>query len=66
MIPRTPATIKDIAIGGAFIAISVVVPGTPMLTNFSTYIGGIALGIGLGWIIKSVIDHTKGVSSEQK
>lgn len=54
------------AIGGAFVAIAAVVPGPPVYTSFSIHLSGIALGIGVGWLIKSVIDHAKGVPSEKK
>lgn len=52
------------AIAGAFIAISLFVPGQSIIAGFSANISGIALGIGLGWLIKSIIDHLQGVKRE--
>ncbi|MHB1677830.1 MAG: hypothetical protein ACYCSS_09890 [Sulfuriferula sp.] len=64
MIPRSRESIKDMAIAGAFIAISLFVPGQSIIAGFSANISGIALGIGLGWLIKSIIDHLQGVKRE--
>ena len=62
MIPRSKEAIKDMAISGAFVALAVLVPGQPILSSDS--LREIALGAGLGWLIKSIIDHLKGVKSE--
>lgn len=59
MIPRSKEAIKDMVMGGGFIALSFIFPG-----QASTEVNGIVLGVGLGWLIKSVIDHLKGVKSE--
>jgi membrane associated rhomboid family serine protease len=48
----------------AFMALGSFLPGSLLDKGFEAHIGGIALGIGLGWLIKSIIDHTKGVKSE--
>ncbi len=64
MIPSTKAAVQDMLIAGAFIAMGVLLPGALLDKGFEAHIGGIALGIGLGWLIKSTIDHVKGVNSE--
>ena len=64
MIPKTKEAVRDTLIASAFIAMGSLLPGSLLDKGFEAHIGGIALGIGLGWLIKSVIDHTKGVKSE--
>lgn len=64
MIPRSKVAINDMVIAAAFIAMGVLLPGSLLDKGFEAHVGGIALGIGIGWLIKSIIDHKKGVSSE--
>jgi hypothetical protein len=64
VIPRSKESIRDYLIASAFMALGSFLPGSLLDKGFEAHIGGIALGIGLGWLIKSVIDHTKGVKSE--
>lgn len=64
MIPKTKEAVRDTLIASAFIAMGSMLPGSLLDKGFEAHIGGIALGIGIGWLIKSVIDHTKGVKSE--
>lgn len=64
MIPRSKESIRDYLVASAFMALGAFLPGSLLDKGFEAHIGGIALGIGLGWLIKSVIDHTKGVKSE--
>ena len=64
MIPRSKEAIRDYVIASAFVALGTFLPGLLLDKGFEAHVGGVALGIGLGWLIKSVIDHTKGVKSE--
>ncbi len=64
MIPKTKEAIRDTLIASAFIAMGSLLPGSLLDKGFEAHIGGIALGIGIGWLIKSVIDHNKGVKRE--
>jgi len=64
VIPRSKVAINDMVIAAAFIAMGVLLPGSLLDKGFEAHVGGIALGIGIGWLIKSIIDHKKGVSSE--
>jgi membrane associated rhomboid family serine protease len=64
VIPKTKEAVRDTLIASAFIAMGSMLPGSLLDKGFEAHIGGIALGIGIGWLIKSVIDHTKGVKSE--
>ncbi len=64
MIPKTKEAVRDTLIASAFIAMGSLLPGSLLDKGFEAHIGGIALGIGIGWLIKSIIDHTKGVKSE--
>ena len=42
----------------------VLLPGALLDKGFEAHVGGIALGIGIGWLVKSIIDHSKGVQRE--
>jgi hypothetical protein len=62
MIPRSKEAIKDMVVSGAFIVAGIVVPSTNV---FSISLGGIFVGTGIGWLVKSIIDHLRGVKSEK-
>ena len=64
MIPRSKAAVHDTLIAGAFIAMGALLPGSLLDKGFEAHVGGIALGIGIGWLVKSVINHSKGVQRE--
>lgn len=64
MIPRSRAAVQDMLIAGAFMAMGVLLPGALLDKGFEAHVGGIALGIGIGWLVKSTIDHAKGVQRE--
>lgn len=64
MIPKTKEAVRDTLIASAFIAMGSLLPGSLLDKGFEAHIGGIALGIGIGWLIKSIIDHKKGVKRE--
>jgi membrane associated rhomboid family serine protease len=65
VIPKTKEAVRDTLIASAFIAMGSLLPGSLLDKGFEAHIGGIALGIGIGWLIKSVIDHTKGVNKSE-
>ena len=64
MIPRSKGAIQDMVIAAAFITMGVLLPGALLAKGFEAHVGGIALGIGIGWLVKSIIDHSKGVQRE--
>lgn len=64
MIPRSKQSIRDYVIASAFMALGALLPGSLLDKGFEAHIGGIALGIGIGWLTKSIIDHSKGVQRE--
>lgn len=64
MIPRSRESIRDYVIASAFLSLGALLPGSLLDRGFEAHVGGIVLGIGVGWLIKSVIDHSKGVKSE--
>ena len=64
MIPRSKEAIRDYVIASAFLVLGAVLPGSLLDKGFEAHIGGVVLGIGVGWLIQSIIDHTKGVKSE--
>ncbi|MEO1767698.1 hypothetical protein [Thiobacter aerophilum] len=51
-------------IAGAFIVMGALLPGSLLDKGFEAHIGGIAMGLGIGWLIKSIIDHSKGAKHE--
>lgn len=65
MIPKSQEAIRDMVVAGAFIAISAIVPTPSIAANFAAHLSGVSLGIGLGWLVKSIIDHIAGVRSEK-
>lgn len=64
MIPKSKEAVRDTLIASAFIAMGSLLPGSLLDKGFEAHIGGIALGIGIGWLIKSIIDHKEGVKRE--
>jgi len=64
VIPHSKAAVQDTLIAGAFIAMGALLPGSLLDKGFEAHVGGIALGIGIGWLVKSVINHSKGVQRE--
>lgn len=64
MIPKSKEAVRDTLVASAFIAMGSMLPGSLLDKGFEAHVGGIALGIGIGWLIKSVIDHNKGVKRE--
>jgi membrane associated rhomboid family serine protease len=64
VIPKSKEAVRDTLIASAFIAMGSLLPGSLLDKGFEAHIGGIALGIGIGWLIKSIIDHKKGVKRE--
>jgi len=59
---KTNGFILNLIIAGAFIAIGLLSPGSSLTSveGFSANITGIATGIGLGWLIKTLIESKKG------
>jgi membrane associated rhomboid family serine protease len=55
-LPHSPRFIRDVIIAGGFVAIGILAPGSPIEGGFEAHLGGISLGLGLGWLIKSFID----------
>lgn len=64
MIPKSKEAVQDTLIACAFIAMGVLLPGSLLDKGFEAHIGGVALGVGIGWLVKSIIDYTKGVKRE--
>ena len=61
-LPHTRGFVRDIAITGGFIAIGILAPGSPIENGFDAHLGGMSVGIGLGWLIKSFIDFQRSKS----
>jgi len=49
--------IKDIIIAGVFIALGILLPGSTITDQaaFTANITGISTGIGIGWLIKTIL-----------
>jgi len=59
MIPRTKASIKDTFIASAFIVMGLLLPGSLLNSGFEAHMGGVAMGVGIGWLVRSYVFHTK-------
>jgi len=57
-IPRSREAIRDMVIASAFIAMSFLMPNGIVEGDFASHLGGMALGVGVGWLVKSFITHT--------
>lgn len=57
MIPKSKEVVQDMLIAGAFMTMGTLLPGSLLDKGFEAHIGGIALGVGIGWLVKSIIDH---------
>lgn len=64
-LPHTRGFIRDIAIAGGFIAIGILAPGSPIENGFEAHLGGISMGLGLGWLIKCFIDLQGNQNAKQ-
>lgn len=62
MIPKSKETLKDTFIAVAFMAMGAVMPGSLLTSGFQAHMGGIAMGIGIGWLLKSYISYGKAES----
>lgn len=62
IIPRTPAAIRDLIIGSVFILLGVLAPGSVIEKGFEAHVSGLAIGVGIGWLLYSIINNkqTKG------
>lgn len=56
-IPHSKEAIRDMVIAGAFIAMGILLPNGVTDGDFASHIGGIALGTGIGWLVKSFINY---------
>lgn len=58
--------IKNLIIAAAFIALGLLMPGSTLTdtTAFIANITGISTGIGIGWLLKTFIDHKKPANTE--
>ena len=63
-LPHSKEAVKDTVISAAFITMGTLLPGSLLDKGFEAHIGGIVLGIGVGWLVKSVIQHSKGTERE--
>ena len=64
-LPHTRGFIRDIAIAAGFVAIGILAPGSPIQNGFEAHLGGMSMGLGLGWLIKCFID-LQGSSHEKQ
>lgn len=59
MIPRSKEAIKDYIYAALFVLIGVLSPGSILEKGFQEHISGICIGLGIGWLIKSIISHNR-------
>ncbi len=63
-LPHTKEAVKDTVVAAAFMAMGALLPGSLLDKGFEAHVGGVVLGIGVGWLVKSIIDHKKGTERE--
>lgn len=56
--------LKDVFIGCAFMTMGFLLPGSLLTSGFEAHIGGIAMGVGIGWIVKSYIARATKVTTQ--
>lgn len=54
---KKAALLRDVLIGSAFMTMGALLPGSLLTSGFEAHIGGIAMGIGIGWVVKSFITN---------
>lgn len=52
--PRNKGVVTDLLIAAAFITMGIFSPGD-LFNNPPEHIGGLAMGLGIGWLIRSFI-----------
>lgn len=60
MIPRSKGAIKDYVIASAFILVGILLPSSVLDVGFEQHLSGLAIGIGIGYLVKSIIVQSKG------
>ena len=58
-IPRSKEALKDTFIACAFMAMGGLMPDSLLSSGFAAHMGGIAMGVGIGWLVKSLISNAK-------
>ena len=66
MISKDKGFIKDIVIAAAFIAIGLLIPGSTLTdpSALTANITGISMGIGMGFLIKSIIEQKRKLAEK--
>lgn len=59
--------INNLIIAGIFIALGILLPGSAITDQaaFTANITGISMGIGIGWLIKTVIEQKQKVKQKK-
>lgn len=65
MIPRNKKTVNDLLVAAALIALGLLLPNELQGAGFQAHLGGVAVGIGLGWLIKSLIENKSRIENNQ-
>ena len=54
--------IGDLVVSGGFIALGVLAPGSALMSasGFTANLTGLATGVGVGWLVKTFVDHKTG------
>ncbi len=64
-LPHSRRFIREVVIAGGFVAIGILAPGSPIEGGFDAHLGGIAVGLGLGWLIKSCLAYQENRHATQ-
>lgn len=63
-LPRTKAFTKDLLVSSALMVMGTFIPGSVLDQGFQAHMGGIAIGLGLGWLIRAILGNSQEVSSQ--
>ena len=61
---KKAALLRDVLIGSAFMTMGALLPGSLLTSGFEAHIGGIAMGVGIGWLVKSFIGTANKVANQ--
>lgn len=64
MLPNSKPAMTDFVIAAVFFGLGVLLPGALLDTGFQAHVGGIAVGAGIGWLVRSLLFY--GVNRKEK
>lgn len=63
-LPRTKEFTKDLLVSCALMVMGTFIPGSVLDQGFQAHMGGIAIGLGLGWLVRAILGNAPKISSQ--